>query len=123
MLFTPSRQYTSRLLRTAPVTMNSNNGDDDEQEHQPATEPEDNGSDDENEEGRRRKRARQQLPPPGLLAMGVENPEEARTRALMFGTKAVAVSSNKPLTSKFRGVCWNKKNKVCRAGIGVALFA
>ncbi len=103
--------------------MNNNNGNDEQQEHQQATEPEDNSTDDENEEGRRRKRARQQLPPPGMLSMGIENPEEARTRALMFGTKAVAVSSNKPLTSKFRGVCWNKKNKVCGVGIRVALFA
>lgn len=39
--------------------------------------------------------------------------EGVRQRALVYGTKAVAVSSNKQLTSKFRGVCWNKKNKVC----------
>ena len=32
--------------------------------------------------------------------------EAERARALTFGTKAVAVSSNKALTSKFRGVCW-----------------
>lgn len=31
---------------------------------------------------------------------------EHRAHALAYGTKAVAVSSNKPLTSKFRGVCW-----------------
>lgn len=33
------------------------------------------------------------------------------------GTKAFAVSSNKKLTSRFRGVCWNKKNKRWQAAI------
>eukprot|EP00197_Chlamydomonas_leiostraca_P016015 CAMPEP_0202884360 /NCGR_PEP_ID=MMETSP1391-20130828/40848_1 /ASSEMBLY_ACC=CAM_ASM_000867 /TAXON_ID=1034604 /ORGANISM="Chlamydomonas leiostraca, Strain SAG 11-49" /LENGTH=84 /DNA_ID=CAMNT_0049567533 /DNA_START=136 /DNA_END=387 /DNA_ORIENTATION=+ len=45
---------------------------------------------------------------------GSEEEDQAR---LVFGTKAVAVSSNKPLTSKFRGVCWNRKNKRWQAAI------
>jgi hypothetical protein len=52
-----------------------------------------------------------------LAGMGPQNgfdAEGVRARALAYGTKAVAVSSNKQLTSKFRGVCWNKKNKVGR---------
>ncbi|GAX81132.1 hypothetical protein CEUSTIGMA_g8566.t1 [Chlamydomonas eustigma] len=44
-----------------------------------------------------------------------DEPEEDRTHTQ--GTKAFAVSSNKPLTSKFRGVCWNKKNKRWQAAI------
>ncbi|GLI63532.1 hypothetical protein VaNZ11_006520, partial [Volvox africanus] len=47
---------------------------------------------------------------------GVDS-DGVRARALAFGTKAVAVSSNKQLTSKFRGVCWNKKNKRWQAAI------
>lgn len=33
------------------------------------------------------------------------------------GTKAVSQSTNKPLSSRFRGVCWNKKNKRWQAAI------
>lgn len=50
----------------------------------------------------------------GLEGLPGESLEAQRQREeiLKHGTKAVAVSSNKQLTSKFRGVCWNKKNKV-----------
>ncbi|KAG1667233.1 hypothetical protein FOA52_009798 [Chlamydomonas sp. UWO 241] len=34
-----------------------------------------------------------------------------------FGTKGFSASTNKKLTSKFRGVCWNKKNKRWQAAI------
>mmetsp|Transcript_25523 Transcript_25523/g.55548 ORF Transcript_25523/g.55548 Transcript_25523/m.55548 type:complete len:630 (-) Transcript_25523:1007-2896(-) len=48
---------------------------------------------------------------------GEAGEEEDVQHALVYGTKAIAVSSNKPLTSKFRGVCWNKKNKRWQAAI------
>lgn len=70
---------------------------------------------DQDEEDKVPARSSRQLTFPSRLSAGTLDKYDAngvRERALAFGTKAVAVSSNKPLTSKFRGVCWNKKNKV-----------
>ncbi|GIL82301.1 hypothetical protein Vretifemale_11228, partial [Volvox reticuliferus] len=72
------------------------------------------------EKGRPPARSSRQVAMPRLMPSetlnGIDS-DGVRARALAFGTKAVAVSSNKQLTSKFRGVCWNKKNKRWQAAI------
>lgn len=48
---------------------------------------------------------------------GDEEAADTGEEGFVKGTKAFAVSSNKKLTSRFRGVCWNKKNKRWQAAI------
>lgn len=68
----------------------------------------------------KRQRSEGDPPPPG--PPGPDGPEEVPTgrgtrpsikavASMLPGTKAVAQSTNKALTSRFRGVCWNKKNR------------
>jgi hypothetical protein len=50
---------------------------------------------------------------------GSRVPRRRANQSFLPGTKSIARSSNKLLSSRFRGVCWNKKNHRWQTAINV----